>query len=79
MQDLVVGGNASLNKIPIPNLESYRVQTDIFNFTLPENNILNLKPQTTQAVADGNWLFFKPLPVGTYELRVKVMLMQLLQ
>ncbi len=71
MQDLVVGGNASLNKIPIPNLESYRVQTDIFNFTLPENNILNLKPQTTQAVADGNWLFFKPLPVGTYELKVK--------
>jgi hypothetical protein len=71
MQDLVVGGNASLNNVPILNLENYRVQTDIFNFTLPENNILNLTSQSTQAVADGNWLFLKPLPAATYELKVK--------
>lgn len=71
MQDLVVRGNASLNNVSIPNLENYRVQTDIFNFTLPENNILNLSSQTTQAIADGNWLFLKPLPVGTQELKVK--------
>ena len=71
IQDLVVGGNASLNEMPIPNLENYRVQTDIFNFTLPKNNILNLTSQSTQAIADGNWLFLKPLPVGTHELKVK--------
>ena len=71
MQDLVVGGNASLNNVPILNLENYRVQTDIFNFTLPENNILNLTSQSTQAVADGNWLFLRPLPAATYELKVK--------
>jgi len=71
MQDLVVGGNATIDKIFIPNSENYRIQTDIFNFTLPENNILNLTSQTTQAVADGNWLFLKPLPVGTHELKVK--------
>jgi hypothetical protein len=71
MQNLVVGGNAILDKTPIPNLENYRIQTDIFNFTLPENNILNLTSQTTQAVADGNWLFLKPLPAGTHELKVK--------
>ena len=71
MQDLVVGVNASLNGVYVPNLENYRVQTDIFNFTLPENNILNLTSQTTQAVADGNWLFLKTLPAGTHELKVK--------
>src|SRR5688500_17329274 len=71
MQDLVVGGNAALNNVPILNLENYRIQTDIFNFTLPENNILNLTSQTTQAVADGNWLFLKPLPAGTHELKAK--------
>lgn len=71
MQDLVVEGNASLDKLPIPNLKNYRIQTDIFNFTLPENNILNLTSQTTQAIADGNWLFLKPLPAGTHELKVK--------
>jgi len=32
---------------------------------------LNLTSQTTQAVADGNWLFLKPLQTGTYELKVK--------
>ena len=71
MQDLVVGVNASINKAHVPNLENYRIHTDIFNFTLPENNILNLTSQTTQAVADGNWLFLKPLQTGTYELKVK--------
>jgi hypothetical protein len=71
MQDLVVGVNASLNGIYIPKLENYRVQMDIFNFTLPDNNILNLTSQMTQAVADGNWLFLKPLLKGTYELKVK--------
>lgn len=71
MQDLVIGVNASLNGIYLPNLENYRVQTDIFNFTLPENNILNLTSQKTQAVADGNWLFLKPPHSGTYELKAK--------
>jgi hypothetical protein len=71
MQDFVSGGKATLDGINIPNLEKYRVQTSLFNFTLPEDNILNLSSQTTQSVADGNWLFLKPLPPGTHQLRVK--------
>jgi hypothetical protein len=71
MQDFVVGVNASLDGVSLPNLENYRIQTDLFNFTLPENNILNLTARTTQAVADGNWLFIKPLPSGTHKLIAK--------
>ena len=71
MQDFVTGGEAFLNNITIPNVEKYRIQTDLFNFTLPQDNILNLTAQTTQAVADGNWLFLKPIPPGKYELKVK--------
>jgi hypothetical protein len=71
MQDLVVGVNASLDGISLPNLENYRITTDLFNFTLPKSNILNLTSQTTQAVADGNWLFLKPLPLGRHELVAK--------
>jgi hypothetical protein len=48
---------ASLNGIEIPNLENYRIQSDLFNITLPANNILGLPAQTTQALSDGNWLF----------------------
>lgn len=71
MQDHVIGGNASINGIQIPNMQIYRIQSDVFNFTLPENNILDLPPQTTQAISDGNWLFLKPLPIGKYELKLK--------
>ncbi len=71
MQDVVSGAEASLNSITIPNVEKYRIQTNLFNFTLPQDNILNSTAQTTQAVADGNWLFLKPLPPGEYELKVK--------
>lgn len=71
MQDIVSGLHASLDGISIPNLEKYRVQTDLFNFTLPENNILNLTAQTTQSVADGNWLFIKPIPPGIHKLIAK--------
>lgn len=68
MQDIVSGLHASLDGISIPSLEKYRVQTNLFNFTLPENNILNLTAQTTQSVADGNWFFLKPLPPGIHKL-----------
>jgi hypothetical protein len=71
MQDVVSGLNATLDGASIPNLEKYRIQTNLFNFTLPQNNILNLTSQTTQSVADGNWLFLKPLPSGIHKLTIK--------
>ncbi len=71
MQDVVTGGYASINGVEIPNQQIYRINSDLFNFTLPEHNILDLPPQTTQAVSDGIWLFLKPLPVGNYELKFK--------
>jgi hypothetical protein len=70
-QDHVVSPTARINDIEIPNLEEYRIQSGLFNITLPANNILDLPAQTTQAVSDGNWLFLKPLPEGTYNLILK--------
>jgi hypothetical protein len=71
IQDTTVPEFATLNGVKIPKLENYRIQSDIFNFTLPENNILDLSPQTTQAVSDGNWIFLQPLSLGNYELKFK--------
>ena len=71
IQDTIVPEFTTLNSIKIPNLENYRIQSDIFSFTLPENNILNLPPESTKAVSDGNWVFLKPLPPGYYELKFK--------
>jgi hypothetical protein len=50
-------------------LEKYRIQSPAFNFTLPEDNILDLPENTTtSAVSDGNWVFLKPLSPGRHEI-----------
>jgi hypothetical protein len=71
IQDKTVPEFVTLDGVKIPHLENYRIQSDIFNFTLPENNILDLPPETSQAVSDGNWVFLKPLPPGDYELNLR--------
>jgi hypothetical protein len=61
-QDQVTQLQAIVDGIAISDLEKYRIQSLPFNFTLPANNILGLPANTsTQAVADGNWVFLKPL------------------
>ncbi|MFB5600696.1 MAG: hypothetical protein ACE5SW_10785 [Nitrososphaeraceae archaeon] len=71
IQDTTVPEFVTFNGIKIPNLENYRIQSELFNFTLPKNNILDLPAGTTQAVSDGNWMFLKPLPPGDYEVKFK--------
>jgi hypothetical protein len=53
----------------IPNLERYRVQSDLFAVALPAGNMLGVEPTVTQGVVEGYWLLLAPLPVGEHELR----------
>jgi hypothetical protein len=72
IQDQVSSLKASVDGIPIPNLHEYRIQSPSFNFTLPRNNILGLSANvTTQAIADGNWVFLKPLSPGSHKITFK--------
>ena len=72
IQDQVTTLNASVDGVPIPNLQKYRIQSPPFNFTLPQNNILGLPSNiTTQAIADGNWVFLKPLSPGNHKIMFK--------
>jgi hypothetical protein len=71
MQDSVVHLEATVNGVPLVGLEGNRIQSSLFNFTIPQNNILGLQPQTTQAISDGNWVFLKPLPVGNHTIYFK--------
>ena len=71
MQDAVIHLEASIDGINIKDFRQYRIQSPLFNFTLPKNNILKLPPQTTQAVSDGNWVFLKSLPVGEHIIHFK--------
>jgi hypothetical protein len=59
---VIIDGQAIDNS----QLRSYRVQSPIFDMTLPENNIFGLPAGTTQAVSDGFWVFLPPLEPGSH-------------
>src|SRR5215216_594130 len=63
-QDQVTQLQAIVDSIAISDLEKYPIQSLPFNFTLPANT-------STQAVADGNWVFLKPLSQGKHEIIFK--------
>ena len=47
-------------------LNPVRLQSPLFTVTLPPNNALGLKPQTSPAISDGYWVFLQPLPPGSH-------------
>ena len=72
IQDQVTTLMASVDGVPILHLQEYRIQSPPFNFTLPHNNILGMSANTTtEAVADGNWVFLKPLSPGVHKIIFK--------
>jgi len=64
--------DASLDSKNISDLKNFRIQSPLFNFSLPKNNILGLQSQSNiSAVSDGNWVFLKPVPTGDYKISFK--------
>jgi len=59
---------ASVDNVELKNLENYRVESQLFNLTLPENNVVSATPGTTKAISDGYWVFVKPLPIGNHDI-----------
>lgn len=67
-QDKATSLQATVDGTSIPDLKTYRVQSPLFNVTIPTENVLGLQPGTTQAVSDGYWVLLKPLPVGKHQI-----------
>jgi hypothetical protein len=67
-QDHVTQTAATLNGSA---LQVHRVQSPVFNFTFPADNIFAAPEGPTKAVSEGFWVFLKPLPPGQYELHVQ--------
>jgi hypothetical protein len=59
----------TLDNREIRSLPDYRVQSPVFGFTLPKDNILGVTTLTGQAVSDGYWLMLKPLDPGKHTLK----------
>lgn len=72
IQDRATTLYASIDGISIPHLQEYRIQSPPFNFTSSQNNILRMSANTTtQPMADGKWVFLKPLSQGIHKLIFK--------
>jgi hypothetical protein len=64
----------SIDKVKEPNLKAFRVQSPVFDFHMPANNVLGLKSgkkigtsgTAGVAVSDGYWVITKPLAAGEY-------------
>jgi hypothetical protein len=59
---------AMVDGVKLKDLQHYRVQSPLFNVTLPENNIPGVPAGTTQAVSDAYMTFLKPLSPGNHTL-----------
>jgi hypothetical protein len=70
------GGTYSLtvDGVVVSDLASYRSQTPVFGYTLPEDNIYGLPAGTTAsaALSDGVFVMLSPLSVGTHTIVIAV-------
>lgn len=61
---------ASINGMPLQDIQNYRIQSPFFDDTLPNDNILGEPEGTYRSISDGYWLFLEPLPPGQHEIRL---------
>jgi len=62
---------ASIDGVSLTNLPSYEIDSPLFTFTLPADNILGIAPAPTSGMSVGNgvYLLLAPLPVGEHTLK----------
>ncbi len=56
----------TIDGVNIPDLDKYRFQSSLYNFTMPSDNVLGLAPGTTDSSANGYWIMLKPSTKGTH-------------
>ena len=76
--DNTSGLSATIDAVPVSELQTYRTQSPLFEFTLPENNVLEFQGieapagTTAQAVDAGVYLVIRPLSrQTTHTIRVR--------
>ena len=70
--------SATIDAVPVSDLRAFHTQSPLFDFTLPENNVLEFQGipapagSTAQAVDAGVYLLIRSLPKGTtHTIRVR--------
>jgi hypothetical protein len=65
-------GKVFINGTEIHNLSGYRFTTDMFKINFTSMNPYGATPGSYDALIDGLFVFIKPLPVGTHELKYSI-------
>ncbi|SRR6266511_2580828 len=52
-----------LDGVELQNLDKYRVQSQLFDFSMPQDD---KAPCSSQGISEGYWIFLRPLPVGRH-------------
>ena len=61
--------NVIIDGANLPELKKFRVETQPFDITLPQDNIWGVKAGPARAAGDGYWLFLKPLQQGSHQIQ----------
>lgn len=60
---------AEIDGVAVQDLNRYLVESPLFTFTVPPNNVLGVDPGAGQSVSNGYWLMLAPLSVGKHTIR----------
>jgi hypothetical protein len=58
--------NVTVDKRELTGLQRFRVRSPVFDIVLPQNSLFGGTPGPTRGVADGYWLFLKPMNIGIH-------------
>jgi hypothetical protein len=60
---------AEIDGVVVQNLDRYLVESPLFTFTVPPNNVLGIPAGSGQSVSNGHYLMLAPLAVGEHNIR----------
>lgn len=64
--DRLIEVEAAIDGESVDRIQSYRVQSPVFDLEFPVDNVYNVRPGLTRSVCDGYWMFIKPLEAGRH-------------
>jgi hypothetical protein len=70
-QGQVTSTEVKVDGTPLQSSQMVRVQSPLFSFVFPSNNIFGAPAGPSQAVSAGLWVFLHPLTTGSHQISFK--------
>jgi hypothetical protein len=70
IMDGATGLSATIDGVPVQDLNSYRSSSPNFSFVAPDNNVLFVPAGSGQSVGDGVYLLLNPMSTGKHTIHI---------